>query len=196
MDEFLSSLKRYNLAASWPGEQGYCSVVRAWGRPEGLPEPRATVHPTSVGDIQRFVTLVSEAKCDFAIRGAGHHPSGSSIATEGLVLDMSQFRSVSETADGSLLVGAGCIWSEVNTVAVSLGGIVPAGNAASTGVVGLALGGGLGPLSRSFGPTCDFVRAVHLVTPDAVIHRVCRQIFRTYSRLSVAPDAVLEWLLA
>ena len=40
---------------------------------------------------------------------------------------------------------------------------IPAGTSASVGVVGLALGGGIGMLSRLFGLTCDQLMEVEMV---------------------------------
>ncbi len=63
-------------------------------------------------------------------------------------------------------VDGGCTWSDVDHATVGFGMAVPSGFLASTGVGGLALGGGIGYLSRRFGLTVDNLLSADVVLAD------------------------------
>src|SRR5690606_32310864 len=137
-------------------------AVTTWGRPDDRPTPIAVVRPDSVDDVVGVVDALSGTGLDVAVRGAGHHVAGSAVATDGVVVDMRSLTGIEHFSGNLIRVGAGCTWERTTSAALAAGGMIPAGNDPSTGVVGLALGGGIGPLSRSWGLTCDRIRSVGL----------------------------------
>ena len=66
----------------------------------------------------------------------------------------------------TVLVGAGCKWSDVDHATHAFGLAVPSGIISSTGVAGLTLGGGMGHLTRKYGLTIDNLLSVDMVLAD------------------------------
>jgi FAD/FMN-containing dehydrogenase len=69
-------------------------------------------------------------------------------------------------------VQAGVRWSQVIEAAAPFGLAPLNGSSSLVGVVGYTLGGGLGPMARSFGFAADHVRRFTLVTADGAIRDV------------------------
>jgi len=79
----------------------------------------------------------------FAVRGGGHSPvPGAASTNGGVLIDLSLFKEVIPSADGSsVVIGAGCKWGEVSKVLDEKGLTVVGGRNAAVGVGGLTLGG-------------------------------------------------------
>jgi FAD/FMN-containing dehydrogenase len=102
---------------------------------------------------------------DIAVRGGAHNAGGLGVADGALVIDLSEMRSTAvDPTSGTVRVDGGCTWSDVDHATVPFGLATPCGFIASTGVGGLALGGGIGYLSRRYGLTVD-----NLVSADVVL---------------------------
>ena len=73
--------------------------------------------------------------------------------------------------DGWARTGAGVRWQQVIDAA-AVHGLAPLnGSAPGVGVVGYTTGGGLGPMSRTYGWASDRVRAAEIVTGDGSLVR-------------------------
>ena len=81
----------------------------------------------------------------FAIRGGGHSPvSGAASIKGGALIDLSLFREVTPSEDGSsVVIGAGAKWIDVSKVLDEKGLAVVGGRNSAVGVGGLTLGGKL-----------------------------------------------------
>src|SRR5262245_33365391 len=107
-----------------------------------------------------------------AVRGGGHNPAGHCILDGGLVVDLSPLRAVEVEADDRIArAGGGSTWIDFDSATQAHGLVTPGGVVGSTGVCGLALGGGIGHLTAQYGLTCDSLIGAELVTPDGrVVH--------------------------
>jgi FAD/FMN-containing dehydrogenase len=71
----------------------------------------------------------------------------------------------------TVLVGAGTSLVDLYAACAKAGALVPGGSCPTVGVAGLALGGGVGVLSRRYGLTCDNVQEVEIVTASGQVLR-------------------------
>ena len=103
---------------------------------------------------------------EIAVRGGGHNPAGHCAVDDGLVIDLTQMRTVEVDPDARLaLSGGGATWFDFDEATQPHGLVTPGGVVGSTGVTGLALGGGIGHLTAQYALTCDNLLAAELVTP-------------------------------
>lgn len=120
-----------------------------------------------VADVLAAVNFGRENHLLVAIRSGGHRAGGLGICENGLVIDLSLIRSTRvDPAAGTVRVGGGCTWGDVDHATHAFGLAVPSGFIASTGVGGLTLGGGIGHLTRKCGLTIDNLLAADVVLAD------------------------------
>jgi FAD/FMN-containing dehydrogenase len=102
-----------------------------------------------------------------AVRGGGHNPAGHCVLDGGLVIDLSRLRGVAVDGDARIArAEGGSTWVDFDQATQAHGLVTPGGVVGSTGVCGLALGGGIGHLTAQHGLTCDNLLAAELVLPD------------------------------
>ncbi len=120
-----------------------------------------------VTDVVTAVNFGRENNMLISIRGGGHNAGGLGICDDGLVIDLSQIRYTHvDPKAKTIRVGGGCQWGDVDHAGYAFGLAVPAGVISTTGVGGLALGGGVGYLSRKYGLTIDNILEVDMVLAD------------------------------
>ncbi len=127
--------------------------------------PDIVVAATSPDDVVGAVRVANDLDLPVTVIGHGHgvlDPSagGIAITTRGLAAVR-----VDETT-GTATVGAGTTWAAVLDAAAPLGLAPLCGSAPDVGVVGYLLGGGLGPVGRTFGFAADHVQSLRVVTAD------------------------------
>src|SRR5207244_7609606 len=97
----------------------------------------------------------------------GHNAAGLGVCDNGMVIDLASINYVRvDPSSRTVLVGAGCKWSDVDHATHAFGLAVPSGIISTTGVAGLTLGGGMGQLSRKDGLTIDKLISVDMVLSD------------------------------
>ncbi len=120
-------------------------------------------------DTRDIVTALEFARCkelEIAVRGGGHNPAGHCVVDEGLVIDLSRMRDVEVDVNARIArSGGGATWLDLDRATQAHGLATPGGVVGSTGVAGLALGGGIGHLTAQYGFTCDNLVGAELVTP-------------------------------
>ena len=130
-------------------------------------KPRLISRCTDAADVMTAVRMAKAQGLKVSIRGGGHNAAGLGVCDGGMVIDLSPINYVRvDPSSHTVLVGAGCKWSDVDHATHAFGLAVPSGIIASTGVAGLTLGGGMGHLSRKYGLTIDNLLSVDMVLAD------------------------------
>src|SRR6201986_4176171 len=132
--------------------------------------PAAIARCPDAADVISCVRFARERGIEIAVRGGGHNAGGLGVWDDALVIDLSPMHSTTvNPRDHTVRADAGCTWGDVDHATVAFGMATPCGFIASTGVAGLALGGGIGYLARRFGLTVDNLLAADVVLADGTL---------------------------
>jgi FAD/FMN-containing dehydrogenase len=166
---------RLRGALCLPGEPGYDQARTIWN---GMIDrrPAAVVRAAGAADVTRAVTLAREHRLLLAIRAGGHNIAGNAVCEGGLMIDLSQMKSVRiDPMSRTARVEPGVTLGEFDREAQAFGLATPLGINSTTGVAGLTLGGGFGWISRKFGLSIDNLISVDLVTAKGELVRASEQ---------------------
>jgi FAD/FMN-containing dehydrogenase len=135
--------------------------------------PAVIVRVADATDVSRVVALARESGLELAVRSGGHSLAGHSVSDGGIVLDLSNMKSLQiDTERRTAWAETGLTAGEY-TAAVGAHGLATGfGDTGSVGIGGLTLGGGVGFLVRKHGLTIDALRAADVVTADGRLLRV------------------------
>jgi FAD/FMN-containing dehydrogenase len=129
--------------------------------------PRMIVKCADVADVIAAVNFGRENKMLVAVRSGGHNGGGLGVCNDGLVIDLSLMHGIRvDPVARTAQVEGGCTWGQVDHATHAFGLATPSGIISTTGVGGLALGGGLGHLTRKCGLTIDNILSVDVVLAD------------------------------
>ena len=129
--------------------------------------PAVIVRCLGRADVATAFDFARTNELEIAVRGGGHNPAGHCVLDGGLVIDLSRMRRVHVDREVRIArAEGGSTWFDFDTATVAEGLVTPGGVVGSTGVCGLALGGGIGHLTSQHGLTCDNIVGAALVTPD------------------------------
>ncbi len=118
--------------------------------------PALVVRPVDIGDIRTALQFGIDRRLKIAVRGGGHHGAGFGTVDDGLVIDLGQLRGIRvDPAKRTVRVEPGCTLADLDHATHAFGLAVPTGIFGTTGIAGLALGGGVGHLTRKLGLTLD-----------------------------------------
>jgi len=124
-------------------------------------------------DVLAAVRFASEHDIITSVRGGGHNIAGSAVCDDGLMIDLSNMRAVRvDPAAQRAWVQGGALLGDVDHETQAFGLAVPTGINSTTGIAGLALGGGYGWLSRAFGHTVDHLASAKIVTSDGALRHI------------------------
>ncbi|ASY66235.1 oxidoreductase, FAD-dependent (plasmid) [Sinorhizobium sojae CCBAU 05684] len=132
--------------------------------------PQVIARCADVADVVTAVNFARENGLRVAIRGGGHNGPGLGSVDDGLMIDMAMMKGVRvDPANRTVRAGPGCTQGDVDHATHVYGLAVPAGIVSTTGIAGLALGGGTGYLTRKYGLTIDSLLEADVVLADGSI---------------------------
>jgi len=127
-------------------------------------DPMAVVFAQQTRDVVNALAWARQNNVMVRVRSGRHCLEGWSNVDGGIVIDVSEMKSVAlDAASGTATVGAGLNQSEAVTALGKAGFAAPTGGEGSVGLVGATLGGGLGLLTRNFGMAADNLLAAEVV---------------------------------
>ncbi|MER7004248.1 FAD-binding oxidoreductase [Dactylosporangium sp. NPDC000555] len=159
----MENQNQHHAAPTWaPQDPGYAEEVAAFNVAT-THTPDLVVGAESAADVAAAVRRAADQGWKVSVQATGH---GAAVpVTSGLMITTSRMNGVAiDPASGTATVGAGVTWGAVVAAAAEHGLAPIAGAAPTVGVVGLLLGGGLGPLARSHGFATDYVDGFTVVT--------------------------------
>src|SRR5512132_1882019 len=136
-----------------PGQAGCDEARTVWNAMIDR-RPALAVRCMGAADVIRSIRFARKHDLALAVRGGGHNIAGNAVCDGGLLVDLSQMRSVwVDAMSGRARVGPGATLGDFDREAQAFGWATPLGVNSTTGVAGLTLGGGFGWLSREYGTT-------------------------------------------
>jgi hypothetical protein len=149
-----------------PGDAGYGEAIAAW-KLTTVHTPSIVTVPADAGDVAAAVRYAADARLGIGIQSTG---SGPVCPVDGMLIVTSRMDGVTvDPAARIATVQAGCTSGQVLAAAQKHGLAPLVGSVPSVGAVGFTLGGGVGWLSRKYGPACDAARSFEVVTPDGCL---------------------------
>ena len=137
--------------------------------------PAMVVQPGAAEDLTATISFARARNLLLSVRGGGHNIAGTSIAPNGLTIDMGLMRSVSVDRERRLVhAQPGCVLGDIDAATQQHGLATVLGFVSETGLAGLTLGGGWGYLTRRFGWTVDNLEEVEIVTADGEVRTASR----------------------
>jgi FAD/FMN-containing dehydrogenase len=154
-----------------PSADGYDEARTIWNAMIDR-RPALIVRCAGASDVMRAVRFAVDNQLPIAVRGGGHNIAGNAVCDDGLVIDLSQMKSVRvDPITQRAWVEPGATLADLDKETQSFGLAVPTGINSTTGVAGLTLGGGFGWITRKFGLTIDNLLSADVVTADGVLRR-------------------------
>ncbi|WP_120005472.1 FAD-binding oxidoreductase [Nesterenkonia muleiensis] len=124
--------------------------------------PDLVVVPEDEADVQAILRWAAEHDCTVHPQATGH---GAYRPLEaGMLLKTTRLNRLAIDQEAQrFTVGAGLTWQDVVPELHAAGLMAVSGSAATVSVVGLLLGGGIGPLSRTLGVASDYAESFRVV---------------------------------
>jgi len=148
-----------------PGESGYAQDKQLFEPQFDSLAPAGIAYCRTAADVATCLAFVQRFSLPVRARSGGHSYAGWSSVSGGLVVDVSQMDSF-RTGNGTVTIGTGLDLIHFYDKLAAKGLSVPGGSCPTVGIAGLALGGGIGVLSRLQGLTSDNLQSVQVVTAD------------------------------
>ncbi|KAI0377778.1 FAD-binding domain-containing protein [Hypomontagnella monticulosa] len=149
------------------GQQSYeASRTRFWTQQQSQETtPKCFVHPADAEEVSVIILISRATECPFAVKGGGHSAfKGASNSPGGITIDFINRKHVVPSPDrSSVAIGPGNTWREVYTALEEFNLTMVGGRAATVGVSGLLLGGGISFFSGEHGWACDNIISYEIV---------------------------------
>jgi len=155
------------------GDSEYDAARRVWNK-QFVREPIVVVRALDAMDVVQTVRFARKHGLPLAVRSGGHSLAGFGTVDDGVVLDMSRMKGITiDPERQTARVQPGATSEDLAPLAAEYGLGLSTGDAPTTGLGGLTLGGGVGFMVRKFGLTIDSLLSVDVVTADGRLITAC-----------------------
>ncbi|GAA1923181.1 FAD-binding oxidoreductase [Streptantibioticus ferralitis] len=149
-----------------PNDPGYTDARLGWDQLFSH-YPLVIVFAQNTQDVVNALTWARQNNVALRVRSGRHALEGWSNVDNGLVIDISELKSVDiDTASHIATVGSGLNQLEAVTTLAKQDLAVTTGTEGSVGLAGATLGGGFGFLTRWLGMACDRLVGAEIVVPS------------------------------
>ncbi|GAA2601915.1 FAD-binding oxidoreductase [Dactylosporangium fulvum] len=178
----LSGLASFTGRLITPYDPGY-EAARVLFNTRVRTRPALIAQCAGEADVAAAIRFARDNGLPLSVRGGGHHASGLSLVEGGVVVDVGGMRAVAfDPAAATVTVGPGIGWRDIDKVTyvehsftgadgLEYGLAGPGGECPTVSNAGYSLGGGYGPLGRTFGLGCDHILEATLVDAEGQVLR-------------------------
>jgi FAD/FMN-containing dehydrogenase len=147
-----------------PGDRHYDESRIIWNRNIDR-RPALIARCRGAADVIACVRFARDHRLLLSVRGGGHNFSGTCLADNGLVIDLSEMASVRvDPARRTARAEGGTKWGQFDRETQAFGLASTGGTNPDTGIAGLTLGGGMGWLAGKHGLAVDNLLSADVVT--------------------------------
>ena len=126
-------------------------------------DPEFVISPETEEDAVLAVQFANEHALPIAISATGH--GNYKPVLEGILIRTHRLQDLTVDDDAqTFTIGAGKRWRDIVPVLREHGLLAVTGSSPSVGAIGLSMGGGVGPLSRTLGIVADYILEYRFVT--------------------------------
>lgn len=150
-----------------PGDLNYDQARKIWN---GMIDKHPAIIARCAGtsDVIKAVRLAREHELTVSVRGGGHNVAGNAVCDGGLMIDLSNMKSVQvDPSRRTARAEPGLNWRQFDLETQAFGLASTGGLVSSTGIAGFTLGGGIGWLVRKYGLALDNLTSVEIVTANS-----------------------------
>src|SRR3954470_13837848 len=132
--------------------------------------PALIARCTDAPDVAEAVGFARDAGLPVSVYGGGHNVTGNAVVDDGVTIDLRPMKAIEIDAERrTCRAQGGLTWGELDAATQEHGLAVTGGRISTTGIGGLALGGGSGWIERKCGHTVDNLLSIETVTADGRI---------------------------
>ncbi|RBR14457.1 uncharacterized protein FIESC28_07693 [Fusarium coffeatum] len=158
-----------------PGTEAYSKAIFVGNLNYRNINPAVVVKARSVQDVQSAVCFANQNSVKLTVKVGGHGFMAYSLNEGGMVLDMSAMNGCQINNDArTITTEGGLLSSDVHDKLQDNRDVAITGLCGSVGFSGFTLGGGISPLSRSYGLGCDSVLEMTVVTAEGDVVTVSK----------------------
>jgi FAD/FMN-containing dehydrogenase len=151
-----------------PGDADYATHVRVYNERAQIAPALFAICATPSA-VSSVFAWVKANNLPFVVRCGGHSYEGFSCSS-GIVIDTRNLRRVTfHRSSMTVTVGAGASMDDIQTALKGNGVAFVSGTCPTVGISGHVMGGGYGLLARTYGPACDNLKAINLVTAAGTV---------------------------